>query len=431
MAGFQKAVKHDAKLRAALIGPPGSGKTFTGLALGCALGGKVALVDTEHGSASKYADQFDFDVLELTSFHPKRYMEALLEAEKAGYAVVIIDSLSHAWTGKDGALELKDRAANKSGNSFTAWADVTPLQNALIDAINGSKCHVIATMRSKTDFVLEPDRNGKMVPRKVGIAAIQRDGVEYEFDLVGELDHENMLRVTKTRCPALYGASLLRPGKDLADTLSAWLKGVARQATQPANGTPAETPPVLGAEFVRQMDIADAKYASEGITEPGELLRIIRNSALQQEGCPGMDLATWSADWVAWAGRLIQKLVKDRRAARQAAGAVGSGSGSGQSALPPATAQLPTGINEEAAEMARQEERRRLIRGIHTDLGPNRTWLGLLRELGKELPADWPEPQDPEAAVAAINALADLALLKRMAAKLAPTGKKAPGRAAS
>src|SRR5262245_23418069 len=105
---FVKATKTQAKLRMALYGPAGSGKTWTALALaiGLAKGGKIALLDTEHTSAVKYADKFDFDTLALESFHPQKYMDAIQAAEQAGYAVLVIDSLSHAWSGKDGALEL-------------------------------------------------------------------------------------------------------------------------------------------------------------------------------------------------------------------------------------------------------------------------------------------------------------------------------------
>lgn len=225
MLTFQKATKKQARLRMALIGPAGSGKTFTALTLAACLGSKVALVDTEHGSASKYADRFAFDTLELDNFDPKNYIEAIHAAENAGYDVLAVDSLSHAWAGKGGALEIVDRIARKSqsGNKFTAWADVTPLQNELIDTILGARLHLICTMRSKTEYVLETNDRGKQVPRKVGIGPVQRDGVDYEFDVVGELDADNNLIVTKTRCADLTGQVIAKPGKPLADLLKAWL----------------------------------------------------------------------------------------------------------------------------------------------------------------------------------------------------------------
>lgn len=226
---FQRATKKQAKLRLALIGPSGSGKTYTALTLAQHLvpGGRVALIDTERGSASKYADLFEFDVQELESFHPQRYIEAIREAQAAGYDVLIIDSLSHAWMGKDGALELVDKAAkrNPSGNSFAAWRDVTPLHNQLVDAMLATRLHVIVTLRSKMEYVQEKDDKGKTVIRKVGLQPVQRDGLEYEFDVVGDLDQDNTLVVTKTRCSALHNAVVSKPGHELATTLAEWLDG--------------------------------------------------------------------------------------------------------------------------------------------------------------------------------------------------------------
>src|SRR5215468_11042232 len=110
---FRRATKYDAKLRFAVCGPAGCGKTYTALQLATHLGGPIAVIDTERGSASKYADLFPFDVRELDSFHPQRYIDAIREAEEGGYSVLIIDSLSHAWAGKDGALDLVDKAAKQ------------------------------------------------------------------------------------------------------------------------------------------------------------------------------------------------------------------------------------------------------------------------------------------------------------------------------
>lgn len=222
---FKKATREQAKLRLALVGPSGSGKTYTALAIADGLGDKVAVIDTEHGSASKYAgDPYEFDVLELQSFHPQQYIDAIEAADRAGYDVVIVDSLSHAWEGKDGALEQVDKAAKRPGeNSFTAWRDVTPLHRRLVETILGSGLHVIVTMRVKTEYVLEPNERGKMVPRKVGLAPIQRQGVEYEFDVVADIDLDHNFTVTKTRCRALDGAVINKAGGQVADRLRDWL----------------------------------------------------------------------------------------------------------------------------------------------------------------------------------------------------------------
>lgn len=238
---FKKASKTQSRLRLALIGPSGSGKTYSAIGIAAGLGKRIAVIDTERGSASKYAGVFAFDTLQLETFHPQRYIDAIAEAEQSGYDVLVIDSLSHAWIGKDGALDLVDAAArrSKTGNSFNAWRDVTPLHNAMIDAILRSKCHIIITLRTKTEYVVEKDeKTGRSVPRKVGLAPVQRDGVEYEMDVVGELDLENNLSITKSRCPELSGTVTRRPGVDFGKTLATWLSDGSAPAMEPkGNGT--------------------------------------------------------------------------------------------------------------------------------------------------------------------------------------------------
>ena len=221
---FKRAVKSQAKARIGLIGPSGSGKTYTALLLAQAMGERIAVIDTEHGSASKYADEFTFDTLELTDFHPQNYIDGIKAAGQARYDVIIIDSLSHAWAGSGGALELADKGALKySGNRFAAWRDLTPLHNQLIEAMLSSPAHVIATMRSKMEYIQTQDSKGKTIIRKVGMAPIQRDGMEYEFDIVGDLDIDHNLIISKTRCRALDGVVINKPGKELAETVKAWL----------------------------------------------------------------------------------------------------------------------------------------------------------------------------------------------------------------
>lgn len=235
---FQKAVKHEAKLRLALVGPPGAGKTYTALTVAKFIGGKVAVVDTEHGSASKYADDFDFDTCPLAApYNPQRFLEAIRAAAQAGYTTVILDSLTHAWSGTGGLLEMVDQEAARKhrGNSFQAWGTLgTPMQNAFIDGMLAAPIHVVATMRSKTEYVVEKDeRTGKSAPRKVGLAPQQRDGFEYEFDVVGHLDNDNTLIIQKTRCSALQEAVIKKPGADFANTLKSWLKGAPVPVNRP------------------------------------------------------------------------------------------------------------------------------------------------------------------------------------------------------
>jgi len=193
---FKKAERKSAKLRAALCGTSGSGKTYSALLLARGLAGpsgKIAVIDTERGSASLYADVTDFDVAELTPpYSPARY-KALITAAAQSYDVLVIDSLSHAWSAEGGVLDMHDKAtmSNKGGNSYTAWRDVTPQHNQLVDAILSCPCHVITTMRSKTAYELQDNGNGKKTPVKIGLAPIQRDGMEYEFTLVLDVSVSN------------------------------------------------------------------------------------------------------------------------------------------------------------------------------------------------------------------------------------------------
>jgi hypothetical protein len=246
---FAKASKAQAKARVALMGVTGSGKTYTALKIATDMGGAVALIDTEHGTASKYADQFSFDTLSLTSYEPDTYVAAIKAA--VGYDVLVIDSLSHAWAGKNGALEQVDQIAKRSnsGNKFQAWGDVTPMQQRLVEAMLSFPGHLIITMRSKMEYVLEENERGKKVPRKIGLAPVQRDGIEYEFDVVGDLNLMHELIVTKTRCPALDGAIVLK-GDGIGATLKAWLEdGEAPTQPAPPQTLIPFTPPEIAAEI--------------------------------------------------------------------------------------------------------------------------------------------------------------------------------------
>ena len=241
---FRKAVKSQSKARIGIIGPSGSGKTYTALKIASALGEKIAVIDTEYGSASKYADEFEFDVCELSSYDPRYYTKAIQAAGQAGYDVIIIDSLSHAWSGEGGALELADKyKAKYRGNKFAAWSEVTPLHNQLVHAMLGAPAHLIATLRSKMEYIQTKDDKGSVVIKKVGMAPIQRDGMEYEFDIVGDMDIEHNLIISKTRCRALDGAIINKPGEELAKTIKDWLTDGAPAPQRPASQAPAAPVP--------------------------------------------------------------------------------------------------------------------------------------------------------------------------------------------
>lgn len=234
MAGFHKATKTQSKLRIALCGPAGSGKSWTGLEILCSMAaeakGRVAAIDSERGSLSLYADHFDFDVMELDSQSPQQYINAIKLAEREGYGFLLIDSLTHAWSGKDGALEQKDNKVRAGdGNDFTAWRGVSKDHNALVDAMLNCKMHLVATLRTHTEYVIEKDeKTGKNTVRKIGMAPVQRKGLEYEFTVVGDLELSNLhtLKISKIRGEKhgiLIGEEFERPGKDIALRLYDWL----------------------------------------------------------------------------------------------------------------------------------------------------------------------------------------------------------------
>ena len=316
---FQRASKKSSRLRMALIGVAGSGKTYTALNIAKHLGGPVAVVDTERGSASKYSDQFEFDVLELETFSPQTYVEAIQAAEEAGYNVLIIDSMSHAWTGKEGALDQVTRATKRSqsGNTFAAWRDVTPLHNMLIDTILSSRVHVIATMRAKTEYVQEKnEKTGKISVRKVGLAPVQRDGLEYEFDVVADLDQDNNLIVGKTRCTAVAGMVINKAGKEIAQKLLAWLSdggsaaqngfnrsAPAAQAETPAPAADTDTPHCpcgIEARYVR------GKTANGWVCGHTGTDHAICDFRMKEAAPSNADEDPYEAGGEAWGGRLAE-----------------------------------------------------------------------------------------------------------------------------
>ena len=242
--GFKKATKAAAKLRLGLIGPAGSGKTMTALRVAHGLGGRVAVIDTERGSASLYSGErgLDFDVLELDSYEAEKFIQAIAQAEAEGYDVLIIDSLSHAWAGKGGILEFVDKAAKRSGGgSFSGWRDATPLHNQLVDAILGAKLHIICTLRSKVEHVIE-QVNGRTQVRKVGLQPVQRDGLEYEFTVVGDVTQDHELIITKTRAAWLKDQIVREAGEDLGRQLAAWLSdGIPAPVTTAPSSAKAAT----------------------------------------------------------------------------------------------------------------------------------------------------------------------------------------------
>ncbi len=223
---FRKAERRKAKLRLGITGTAGSGKTYGALLVAKGLGGKIALIDTENGSGDLYATEFDYDVGAITaSYTVNKYLDAIHGAEQAGYEIIIIDSLSHAWAGEGGLLDLQGKItdASYSKNSYTAWRKVTPEHNKLIEAMLNSPCHIIATMRSKTEYVQTENEKGKKEIIKVGLAPVQREGMDYEFTTVFDLGQNHVATVSKDRT-RLFDGEVFTLSTETGAKLKTWLE---------------------------------------------------------------------------------------------------------------------------------------------------------------------------------------------------------------
>ncbi len=258
---FTKAERTQAKLRLALTGPSGSGKTYGALLIAKGLGGKVAVIDTEHKSASLYAGMKsmpEFDTLHLPPpYTPERFIEAIQSAEKAGYGTLIIDSITHEWSGSGGCLEINEQlaASRFRGNTWSAWNVTTPRHRQFLDTILHSSLHVIGTMRSKTETVQGEDKKVK----KLGMKSEQRDGTDYEFTTVLDIVHDGHYAVaSKDRTGLFTDTDSTKITEDTGKQLLAWLNSGAAPL-------PEETPPPesVHVEFVglsedQQIDITAA-----------------------------------------------------------------------------------------------------------------------------------------------------------------------------
>lgn len=221
---IRKAVRKKAKLRLGMVAPSGSGKTYSALLLAFGLGGKIGMIDTEHGSGDLYADLGDYDIINIEApYTVQKYRDAISSFERAGHDIIIIDSLSHAWAGDGGLLDKQGKIADSGrGNSYTAWRTITPEHNGLIDAMLRSPCHVIATMRAKTEYVIEKNERGKDTPRKVGMAPVQREGMDYEFTVVFDIDQQHVASASKDRT-SLFNGQYFQISQDTGQLLLKWL----------------------------------------------------------------------------------------------------------------------------------------------------------------------------------------------------------------
>lgn len=239
---FRKAERKKAKARIGISGPSGSGKTYSALLIAFGLGKKIAMIDTENGSGDLYAHLGEYDICQIQApYEPKKYIDAIKGAEKAGYEVIVIDSLTHAWAGEGGLLDQQGKIADSGkGNSYTAWRTITPKHNELVEAMLQSACHIIATVRAKTEYVQQKNDNGKVEIKKVGMAPIQRDGLEYEVGVFFELSQDHTASTSKDRT-GIFDGKYFKPSQDTGKQLLTWLES-GTASPLPANPPQGATP---------------------------------------------------------------------------------------------------------------------------------------------------------------------------------------------
>ena len=197
---LKKATRKQVKLRMGLSAVSGGGKTYSALLLAYGITNdwsKIAVIDTENGSASLYSHLGNFNTIDLQApYTPERYIEAVKTCENAEMEVIIIDSITHEWDGKGGMIDISN---SMSGNSFTNWAKLTPRHQAFIDSILQSKSHIISCVRRKQDYEMNKDSNGKTTVQKAGLKEITREGFEYELTLNFNLELNHKATASKDR----------------------------------------------------------------------------------------------------------------------------------------------------------------------------------------------------------------------------------------
>ncbi|GHV17350.1 hypothetical protein FACS1894179_04330 [Bacteroidia bacterium] len=220
---LRQSHRKQAKIKLALEGCSGSGKTYSSLLLAYGMTNdwtKIAIIDTENGSADLYAHLGQYNVLTLQApFTPEKYIEAITVCENAGMEVIIIDSISHCWE-----YLLEYHASLQGYNTFANWQKVTPRQNTFIQKILSSTSHVISTMRTKQDYILT-EKNGKTVPEKIGLKAVMRDGVDYEFTIVFDVDIKHYSTASKDRTGLFMGKPEFTITPDTGKRILQWCNG--------------------------------------------------------------------------------------------------------------------------------------------------------------------------------------------------------------
>jgi hypothetical protein len=224
---IRKAKRSATKLRLLLTGPSGSGKTWGALQIAKGLGGRTVVIDTEEGSSDLYDTLHDFDVIDLRPpFSPERYIEAITAAEEAGYDVIVVDSVTHCWSGAGGCLELLEDVAKAQfrGNTWSAFSVITPRWRAFVDKLLRSPAHVICSGRSKTETA-QVDDHGKKKVAKLGMKLEARDGLEFEFTCVLDLIHDGHYATVSKDRTGLFAGDPKPITEDTGRRLAEWLAG--------------------------------------------------------------------------------------------------------------------------------------------------------------------------------------------------------------
>lgn len=261
---FQKAKREQLWAKIMLAGPSGSGKSYSALRMAKGLaekcGSRVAAIDTENGRIRYYADEFDFDDIQFEApFTPEKYIEAIGDAVDSGYKVLVIDSISHEW---EYCLEVHNKMP---GNSYTNWAKVTPRHDAFMEKILQAPIHVIVTTRGKDEYVLE-EKNGKQVPKKVGLGYKQRDGIEYNYTATFNLSQDtHVAEVTKDNTHLFEGRYDVLTEKD-GVAIYEWANTGEPAAPKPKKKPSAQNVDELP-DIIAKVDVKAQELVAGGVTK--------------------------------------------------------------------------------------------------------------------------------------------------------------------